>query len=159
MKNKEILDLSNSLSSIKNLKGAKFNYAIARNINILKPLVESLKSAISPRDNFEEYEKLRIALCEKHAKKDDKGNAETAIMNPMTGQTKYVLEDEAAFEKELKKLDEKHKETLEEREKQEEEFKKLLEEETPVELHKISLSEIPEDITTVQMNGIYQIIE
>lgn len=55
MKNGEALKLNRDLQDI-NLKGVKFSYAIARNIAILKPIIESLKKAQEPSVEFQKYE-------------------------------------------------------------------------------------------------------
>lgn len=152
MTKNEIVELYNNLHQIKNLKGSKFNYAIAKNINILKPEVEAIQETAKPRESFVEYDTARIELCKKHAKKDEQGEA------VMKGGD-FDIEDMKAFDKELKKLQETHKQALDDRETQMKELDALLKEESPIELHKITLSDIPEDITTVQMNSIFTIIE
>lgn len=152
MTKNEIVELYNNLHQIKNLKGAKFNYAIAKNINILKPEVEAIQETAKPREEFGTYDKARVELCKKHAKKDEAGEV-------MMKGNDFDIEDMRAFSKELKKLQEEHKQALDDREAQMKELDTLLKEESTIELHKIALADVPEDITTVQMNSIFSIIE
>ena len=84
MKRSEVINLIRNFGEVKDLQGIKFAYAVARNINILKP-------------EFERYEKDRIALAESCAKKDKDGKAETK-------DNTYVFEDLKLFQEELQKL-------------------------------------------------------
>ena len=84
LKRFEVINLIRNFGEVKDLQGIKFAYAVARNINILKP-------------EFERYEKDRIALAESCAKKDKDGKAETK-------DNTYVFEDLKLFQEELQKL-------------------------------------------------------
>lgn len=151
MKYIEILNLADALSKI-NLPGVKFAYGISKNLNLLKPEVNALNEARKPSPEFGLYDKERVELAQKHAEKDEKGKTVT-----LNGQ--YQIVDQEAFDKEFKELQEKHKETLEKREVQMKEFNDLLDKEVEITLHKIKLEDVPQNITTAQMNSIYSIIE
>ena len=84
MKRSEVINLIRNFGEVKDLQGIKFAYAVARNINILKP-------------EFERYEKDRVALAESCAKRDKDGKAETK-------DNTYVFEDLKLFQEELQKL-------------------------------------------------------
>lgn len=84
LKRFEVINLIRNFGEVKDLQGLKFAYAVARNINILKP-------------EFERYEKDRIALAETCAKKDKDGK-------PETKDNTYVFEDLKLFQEELQKL-------------------------------------------------------
>lgn len=84
MKRMEVINLIKNFGQVKDLQGLKFAYAIARNINILKP-------------EFERYEKDRVTLAETFAKKDKDGK-------PETKDNTYVFEDVKLFQEELEKL-------------------------------------------------------
>lgn len=152
MKKQEIVDLYNGLSVIKDLKGVKLNYAIAKNISLLEPEVKALQKAHMSSDSFQEYEKKRVEIAEKYAKKEENGN-------PIIVNDNYILEDKYGFTKEVEKLNKEYKKTIDERKAQMEEVDKLLLEEVPIELHKITLDDIPNDVTTEQMKSIIKIIE
>lgn len=151
MKNKEILKLYTTLSKI-NLPGVKFAYCVAKNMNILKPEVISLEEAKKPTKDFLEYDAKRVDIVKKYAKKDEKGKF--IIENQ-----EYLLDDQDAFEEEFKALMEDNETILKARELQMNEFYDLLEKETDIKLFKIALSDVPQGITTYQMQDIMDIIE
>src|SRR5438045_742443 len=121
MKKKDIIGQWNVLQTVGDLKGASFSYAVAKNINQLKPEVEALEKAIEESADFKEFEKKRIALALKYAKKE---NGKPVIENKG-----YVLEDPIAFEKEFKELKDEYQKTIDERESQFKDYKEILEEE------------------------------
>ncbi len=147
----DVLALFNGLNTLKGLPGVKFGYAVAKNINLLKPEVEAIDESVKPTEEFVQYDKERAELAQKHAKKDEKGEA-------ITVNNSYEVEDKAAFTKELEKIQETYKEALAAREKQVKEHLELLKTESDVVLHKIALEDIPEQITTDQMYNIFHII-
>jgi len=134
------------------LKGVKFNYGILKNINKIKPEIESLQESSKPTPEFQEFEKKRVELAKECAKKDDKDK-------PVIEGDQYQIEDRKAFDKKLDKMREESKVTIDAREKQIEEYNKMLDEEVSIDLYKIKLDVIPEDITSEQMNSISEIIE
>jgi len=152
MTNLELIQLFKGLNSCGNLKGVKFSYAVIKNINKIKPEVEAIEKTLQFSEEFGKFDKERIELAKKYAKKDDKGEAE--IKNDT-----YVMEDTTKFDEEFLALKETYKKEIEEREKQIEEYQNLLKEEAKIELHKVNLENVPEDIETKQMNSIYAIIE
>jgi hypothetical protein len=160
MKNKKIVELFNNLSDL-NLKGVKFAYAVARNISILKPHVESLGKAQQPTEEYQKFEKERIALAQKHAKKDDQGEAvtEDVIQNGVVVKKVFVLENKEAFLEEVKDIQEKHKEAIDAWEAQLKEFDQVLEKEEEIKLYKIKIEDVPEEITSQQMTHIFDLIE
>jgi hypothetical protein len=134
------------------LKGVRFSYAVAKNIEALKPFVTAVEQASKPSEAYDEYEKKRIALAEKHAEKEEDGK-------PVIQANSYVIEDQDAFDSEFTKLREEHKEVLDERAKQEDDFNKLLEEPLEVSLTTVKLDEVPEDINVSLMRKINSMIE
>lgn len=72
IQNKDVISFYEALDGAKQLAGPKFAYAVFRNINNLKPVVESLsKASLKPKND--EYEKKRLELCEFYADKDENG--------------------------------------------------------------------------------------
>lgn len=142
-----------ALANLGGLKGVKFSYGVAKNINIINQEIETFKKAIEPTEDFTTFENERIELCKKHAKKDE--NNEPLLKD----ENRYDIVDEVAFNKELDTLKEKHKKALDEREQQLKDYANLLKEETTVTLHKIKLADVPEEITVAQLESIYDIIE
>lgn len=153
MNNNKIIELFNALTNIKGLSGVKFNYAIAKNINLLKGEVEAIQKSYEANEDFVKYDQERVELAKKHSKKDDKGEA--ILING----NQFDIEDLKAFQNEFNILKETHKEAISNREKQLKEVEELLEKENPIELYKIKMEEIPEDIKTEDMNAIFILIE
>lgn len=151
MTNKKLIELYNGLLGITNLKGVKFSYAVAKNINIIEREVDVLRTTTKESDDFKKYEAERIELCIKHAKKDPNGE-------PMIAGKQYLMEDFVAFNVEFEALKETNKVLLGIRKAQFDDYNKLLEVENSIELFKINISEIPEDVTTAQMGVLYPII-
>lgn len=151
----EVINLFNGLHTVLDLPGAKFSYAVARNINILKTETRALAKAERPMDDFLTYEKERIELAKSHAKKDKDGNP---VTEEKEAGKSFVVEDMKKFQEDFEKLKEKHKEALDRRKKQLDDFNELLKEESKVDLYTIPEEYIPEGITTAQMTGILPII-
>lgn len=151
MKNQEILSLYENLHQL-NLKGVKFSYAIAKNIALIKPEVEALQKATEMSEEYKAFDAKRIELAKKHAKENDQGE-------PVQEGGKFILEDKQAFKEEFDALKEENKELIESREAQIKEFTELLDKQNDIKLFKINIKDVPEEITTVQMNQIYSLIE
>ena len=145
------INLFNALNKLGNLVGVRFAYAVSRNISLLKPEYEAIQEAIKPSEAFTAYEKERIALVESFAKKDEKGKA-------VSENGAYVLEDQEGFDKAFELLKETHKEAVDGRTAQQDEVNELLKNESTVELHKVSLDNVPEGITVAQLHSISDII-
>ena len=151
MKNSELIELFVALQKVEKLPGAKFAYAVAKNNALLKTEINSINAAVSPTEEYTKYDKERVELAKKYSKKDNNGE-------PVVKDNAFDIEDTASFEKDLKELQEKHKEAIDSRENQIKEFEKLLEEKNDVELFKIPYTDVPEQITGEQLKGIFAII-
>lgn len=158
MTNTNVLELHNVLLGLKGLKGIKFNYAISKNKALLDAEVKSIHSALDMSDEYKAFEEKRIELAKEYAKRDDT-NTPLEERNPQTGQTKFIMKDQQAFDVAFKVLSDENKELVDARKKQIEDFNLFLDKENELSLYKIKLEEIPEDITTEQMVGIYPLIE
>ncbi len=153
MKRQDLYTLLNGFELVKDLKGVKFAYARAKNKKLVLAELELLKNVMKDSDEFIEYDKKRIELCEEYCTKDDKGK-------PVIKNRKYDgLTKNEEFTKKLNELNEKYKEVIDEKKKRAEEYKKLLDEEIDFEFHKIKLQDVPEDITGAQLEAIDLILE
>ena len=139
------------LNSLSGLKGVKFAYAVNKNLNNLKSEIEALQKALELSEAFKTYDAERVKLAEENAKKDEAGKA---VVNGNA----FVMENEAEFEIIFKALKERHPEAIAEREKQIADYNELLKTEASVELHKLSLADVPLDISTEQMAVLMPII-
>lgn len=143
-------------SKLDNLKGVKFAYWISRNKAKIEPEINAVNKASIPSPAYDAYDKERVELAKNHSKKDEKGNPVTKMIGHRSN---FVIEDQKVFDSELKALQEKHKDAIEEREKQVKEVEDLLKEEITLELYRIPLNIIPEDISVEQMNIIQFLVD
>jgi len=155
-KKKDLLDLFENLQKLSKLKGVKFSYAMAKNAVIVEREIVAIKESLKPSDEFNKYEEERIELAKKHSEKDEKGKSKTTLDGK---REVFVMEDKIKFDKEFEKLKAKHKEVLDKRKKQIEEYNEFLDTKADIEFFKIKLSEVPEDISVEQMQGIQLLIE
>lgn len=151
MTNKDKIKLYGALLGL-NVKGVKFNYAVAKNISILEKEVESLKASLKTTQEYDKYDEQRVELAKKHAEKDENGEA-------IIKDKSYYIKDSEKFEKEFDKLKKEYSKVVEEREKQIADYNKLLDEDSTIELHKIAKDDLPEELTTQQLFGIIEIVE
>jgi outer membrane protein OmpA-like peptidoglycan-associated protein len=156
MKNWELLNLYQVLSSVSDLKGVKFSYFVVKNLGLIEREIKNLEVVIKASKDYYEFEEKRIELAKKHAKKDKKGEPKTKEVN---GKKVFDMKSQVAFDKEFKKLQKEYKETLEERQEQIKEYNELIEQDTDIKLHKIKLKDIPEEISVAQMKAIEFLIE
>ena len=161
MTNKALIQLLGGLQTVKNIEGASFpfSYAIAKNIRVITPLIETLRSTIKPSEKYQEYDEKRVELARNHAKKDENGKPVEMVI----GQgSQFIIEDQKSFEADLKKLqnDPAYKKEIESFDRRASEFNKALDGESEkVELHMIEQSDVPEKITPGQLEGIFDIIK
>ena len=154
MTKNDALNLYNGLQNVSNLKGAKWAYAIARNVEKLRPEVEALRKAYTMSEEFADYEGKRLELARKHSVKE-KGTPKTVKI----GQTEeYLIADKDKFNQEIAKLQKKYNKAIVERKKQLEDFNEILEEKVEMDLHMIDSDYIPEEITPEQVSAIMPII-
>ena len=93
MTNQSVLDLAEALEKVGNLKGEKFVYCVARNNNLLRPILKN-------------YIEARKALQESFAKKDEKGEPILLDDKDQFGRPtkKYDIEDTKTFNEKLEEL-------------------------------------------------------
>lgn len=157
MKNYEILNLAEllnlNLSKLKDLKGAQFTYALLKNIDKIDKEVKIINESMKPTDEYAKYDKERVAMCEQHAKKDDKGNLLKKSMG--NGQFEYDIDTESlAWLDDIAKLKTKYATEIEKRNEQIKSYSELLEIESDLELYKVKLDAVPNDISLELMNVI-----
>lgn len=160
MKHIEIINLYSNLKEIKGYKGVKFNYCINKNLKNLdtevEPLGKTEQGIVSITNDFVTKRK---ELQQLYALKNE--NGDFVITNDDKGLPKYNMppDKKLEFMSKLKELEEKHKDIIAEQKLKHEEFTKMLEEEnktfTPF---TIDIKDLPEDITTEDMNKIFILI-
>lgn len=163
MKNSEVIQLNNKISSyikpLKDLKGAKFSYALIKNTELLQKEVKDIAAVITPTEAYQAYDKARVALCESFAKKDEKGNVIRKNLRE-NGQFDYDIDvNDEAFKAAVENLKEEHKDAIKEQDEKILEYNKFLDEESTVSFHKISISDVPNDISVELMSVIEPFIQ
>ena len=154
MTKQEALNLYNGLQNVSNLKGAKWAYAIARNVEKLRPEVEALRKAYTMSEEFADYEGKRLELAQKYSVKEKNVPKTVKI-----GQTEeYLIADKDKFNQEVAKLQKKYNKAIVERKKQLKDFNEILGEKIEIDLYMIDSDYIPEEITSGQVSAIMPII-
>ena len=126
--NQELVDLSNGLHMVKDLKGVKFALVVAKNTELLQKELKQIDEASRPSEEFMEIAKQIQEL------------------------TKEGKEEEA------KKLEKENEGLQEDRKKQIEEVHELLKEEATLNLYTIYSNQLPQDINADQVMKINKII-
>lgn len=147
MKKKELAVALESLASVAELKGVKFAYTVIKNKKKIEEEIKNIQEASKPTPEFEEFEKKRIEICSKYSEKD-------ANNEPIVEENRYKIIDTKAFNVEFDKAKADNKEILDARTLQIKEYEALLEEDTNLTFDKISISELPVDITAAQIDGV-----
>jgi hypothetical protein len=148
----QVLDLNKGLHNVSRLGGARFAYAVARNLSKLNSEVESIAAAFDAHENFIAYDKERAEVAATFAEKNPDGSPK------LEGQ-RYIVTDEDALAKALEPVKEKHKAAIEEREKQIKDFEELLKEEVEIDIYMVNQIFLPETITADQISGIILMVD
>lgn len=108
-------------------------YAIGRNMQRLRPIIEALQEATKPLETFE---KGRVALAKVHALKDDKGNP-----IELPGGQGVRIQNLSSFTEALNKLSEETGQ-----DKRDAEVNELLESEETIDVYMVDFDLVPEKI-------------
>lgn len=157
MKIQEAVSLYQAMQNdlFKGLKGAKFNYALKRNREILKKELQTVEDSFVSNPDYEKLEEERINMLSKYVERDDKGNP----VVESDGNFKIKEGDKEKFNSEFDPIRENYILATKDQQKRVQEFTKMVEEtDIPFELHSIKLNDIPEDISQEQMDFIYPLI-
>ena len=145
MKNSQLFSLFDALQKVAKIDGARFAYWVSKNIKIVLDELKVIEEQKEQTEKYKEFEKLRIALCEKHSKKDSEGNA--IIIKIDESKSEYDIKDQKKFIAELDKLKEEHTEAIAEYQKKLDDYQKLLKDEITIEFFSIKVETIPEGIS------------
>lgn len=151
----ELLELYFGLNSLGELHGAKFAYAVVRNINILKGEAEALIGARNPKQDYVTFEREQVSLAKLHAVMKD-GVPQKYTEN---GKEFYAIADMDKFNKEFEALREKHLPAIDNYQAQLKELETILKEKASVSVYKISREFIPENISVKQFASIEAIVD
>jgi hypothetical protein len=150
----EILELYFGLNSLGELHGARFAYAIMRNINLIKGEAEALLEARNPKQDYVNFEREQVALAKLHAVMKD-GVPQKYVEN---GKEFYAIADMEKFNKEFEELKAKHIQAIDNYQAQLNELEGMLKEKVTVKVYKIAKDFIPENISVKQFASIEAIV-
>jgi len=147
MKYRDLIRLQAGLISVGNLPGAKFAYAVGRNIDKIRGPLKPIQGILKESSEFKEYNKQRIRICEDCAEVDNGGKA---IKDEKDGSYQIADAKKDLFDRKISTLKKKYQAVIDDREKQAEEYNDMLEGEVPEkdfpDLHKVEESDIPVEI-------------
>jgi len=139
--------------------GIALRYFVVKNRKLLEPEAEAIREAGKTPQAYtdSEYEKQRIALCEKYCEKSEKGR-------PLTKNKQYVLtvENSKLLDKALNELQlgADYKKAADILIEHEEQLRKFLNQDTEIpELHRIKETDLPAGVTGRQMEIIWDLID
>lgn len=122
-------------------------YFVARNIQVIRPIMQAIQAARAPVSGFEEYTQAHKALCLKHAKCDAQARPiSESVQTPGGLETTYAIEDQGAFDAGLVTLNEKHVTIRAAIMEQQAQLRRLLHEAVEVELVTLRMSDCPKDV-------------
>ena len=136
--NKELKELSLNLAKVSGLSGVKFAFAVAKNSAKIKSELSTIQEVVNTIKGLNEYDEERKSAFE--------------TFNKTADGKKPTKEDEALLTEQIANLDEKYKDSIKE-------WNDLMDQEIDFDEHKIKKSNLPEDITAAQLEGILSIID
>lgn len=153
MTNKELIELNKILDQVSNIKGKRFAYMVVKNKSLIEEELKHFeKIKREPHPKYQEYESKRTELCVKHSNKDEEGNAKSV-------DGKYDIADIKAFQEEFEELKETYKEVFEDLKEAEDDFNNFLNDEINVELVKVKMDDLPDDIDAEFLMKLKNVIE
>jgi hypothetical protein len=154
MKNIDLFRLRDGLIDVSNLKGVKFAYSVLKNKKLIEDEISYIQKSIEMSQEYQNYERSRIMLCEKHADKDKDGKS--IIISGA-----YQIENKTEFNMEVEKIKNENLKFIEERMKQVNDYEILLQEENDIveKLSKVKEDHLPTDITANQLQSIIEMLE
>lgn len=158
MKNKEIQQLRSSLDEVDYIRGKAFAYAVFSNKRILDLEIEIInKVRKEPHPDYINFENERTLLCQIHSEKDDNGNP-VLNYNP-DGTQAFKIANIEEFNKEYIIIAEKYKDVLSDMQKSKTDFDSFLEKDSDVEIKKIQIDDLPNDISASFLEKIKFMID
>jgi len=130
----------------------KLAYAIGKNQDKISGIIKGIGKMSQRTPEFQAYDSERVKLAERWADKDEK-------RAPVIEGKSYKISDMVGFNDALESLRKKHKKAMVDAEKQDKEILEYLETEEAVEIHKVRLSEFPEEIHTSVLKAMGPMIE
>jgi len=158
MKNKEIFGLREALNEVDYIRGKAFAYAVFKNKDLLDKEIEDLnKVKKEPHPDYINFENERTLLCRLHSEKDEDDNP-VLQYNPDGTQAFKILAIEE-FQKDYEKLAKKYDDVLNDMADSKKEFDDFMERESDVQLKKVSVDDLPDDVSAGFLEKIKYMID
>lgn len=148
-----LLEISNNSGILKDIKGIKASYAIAKNLKEIKSEVELISGMEYTSDKLKEYQQKYSELLSKEAKKDENGNLIQA------GKGNVVIENIEVFKEKVKTLGEEYKDEIDLKTAKDKELNAFLKEDFEFDFYQFPESELVGDISVEQMMLIFEMIK
>ena len=145
LKNYQIVDLAEAFMRIGKLNivsTKKFSYALVLNDERIQSNVKAIREIAKPSESYAEYEQKRHDIISKYADVDGDGNI-------ILQDNRWVIFKEGTKDlavSEMNALNDEYKDVLELRIKDIEEYNELLESEVELNIHMVSIDDIPDAI-------------
>jgi len=146
MKNKEIVAFREALNEVDYIRNKTFAYAVFRNKDILDKEIETInKLKRQPHPDYINFENERTLLCKIHCEKDENGNP-ILQYNP-DGTQAFKIMDMQAFNTEFAEIQVKYEDVLKDMQDAKRDFDDFMEKDSDVELKKVNVNDLPDDIS------------
>lgn len=153
MKYLELKKFLDNFSVVGSLTGEKFIFALVKNKRLAEQELKHLEEKSKPSDDFAKFDKKRIELLEKYCKRHPNGR-------PVIESGNFVMEQQASFDADYKKLSEDNKDIIKEQEEQIKWFNNEIENGEAVNFKPLRIDArlLPNDITADQLDLIFFMI-
>jgi hypothetical protein len=137
-----------------NKSSVKFHFRVLQNKRLIEPEIKALEEANEPLPEFQEFEKLRMEVCEQFCEKDESGK-------PVIQNNNFNIPDDKQeeFQATLEKLKEEHKEALDKVEERRTQFEELLKEEVEIDFVRFKIQEMPESLLGSDLEIMFDIVD
>lgn len=155
----QVIELYAGLKNVTSLSGAKFSYAVLKNLKKLEKFIKDLDEANQVSDKFLEFDEKRMALIDKYGVKENGVLQTHKVEKDGKSYEEYTLTDEKAFKADFKVLERQYLDVIEQRKQQLKQFNLMLSQKIEFEPHMIKPIDLPDQITAKQIDSILSIIE
>jgi hypothetical protein len=158
MKNKDLIEFRKYLDEVDYIRGKVFAYAVFKNKHLIDQEIEAIKSTKNdPHPDYLNFENERTLLCQIHSEKDE--NDQPVLQYNPDGTQAFKIANIEDFNKEYQEMAEKYKDVLEDMQKSKADYDSLLEKESDIKLTKISIDDLPDDISASFLEKIKYMID
>lgn len=153
MKNKQLFELRAALNDVDYIRGKIFAYAVLRNKEALDKEIERFNTLRKqPHPDYITYENERTLMCQEWAEKDE--NGKPVVKQNQDGTSSYDIRKMEEFNTEFIKLAEKYKEVLDDMNQSKIDFDQLMEQESDIVFKKVSINDLPDEVSAATLEKI-----